>query len=245
MSDSQHSLDIIIPCYNPDPGWEDKLVHYFKEIVSEIGEAKPSLILVNDGSTCQVTNEQIDKIRAEVPGMNYLEYSKNKGKGYALRKGVQSSRSEFTIFTDDDFPYEIKSIIEVYRQLCDGTDTALGYREQDYYDTVPQFRKFLSKALRWVLKSILKLSINDTQCGLKGFNESGKRVFLATTINRFLFDLEFVMLLSKDSTISTKPVLVKLRDGVVFSKVNMKVFLVELFNFFALALSNPEPPRDA
>jgi hypothetical protein len=46
--------------------------------------------------------------------------------------------------------------------------------------------------------------------------------------------LEFVMLSSKDTNISTRPVLVKLREGVVFSKLNLKVLLVEFVNLFAL-----------
>lgn len=244
MSNHQHSLDIVIPCFNPDPGWEDNLIQYYLNLSKELGEGCSTLILVNDGSTTEVTDAQIDKIKAAIPGTNYLEYPENKGKGHALRTGVQSSKSEFAIFTDVDFPYEIDSVVKVYRQLCDGTDIALGYREQDYYSTVPLFRKLLSQALRWVLRYLLKLSITDTQCGLKGFNKSGKQVFLTTTINRFLFDLEFVMLSSKDTTISTKPVLVKLREGVVFSKVNMKVLCVELLNLFALTFYKRKPPHN-
>lgn len=243
MSVHQHSLDIVIPCFNPDLDWEHKLIQYYLDLSEKIGQGCTSLVLVNDGSTTGVNDGQIERIKAAIPEMKYLEYPNNKGKGHALRTGVQNSQSEFTIFTDVDFPYETNSVVEVYRQLCDGTDIVLGYREQDYYSKVPPFRRLLSKGLRWVLKSLLKLSITDTQCGLKGFNESGKQLFLATTIDRFLFDLEFVMLSSKDTTISTEPVLVKLREGVVFSKVNMKVLLVELANLFALTFSKRKPSR--
>jgi len=245
MSVHQHSLNIIVPCFNPDPGWEHKFIQYYQDLSEKIGEGCTSLILVNDGSTTEVNDGQIDRIKAIIPEMKYLQYPNNKGKGHALRTGIQNSKSEFTIFTDVDFPYETDSVVEVYRQLCNGTDIVLGYREQDYYAKVPLFRKLLSKGLRWVLKSLLKLSITDTQCGLKGFNESGKKLFLATTIDRFLFDLEFVMLSSKDTTISTAPVLVKLREGVIFSKVNMKVLLVELANLFVLTFYKRKPSPHA
>jgi glycosyltransferase involved in cell wall biosynthesis len=192
-----------------------------------------------------VNDSQVERIKAAIPEMKFLEYPNNKGKGHALRTGVQNSKSELTIFTDVDFPYETDSVVEVYRQLCNGTDIVLGYREQDYYAKVPLFRRLLSRGLRWVLKSMLKLSITDTQCGLKGFNKSGKQLFLATTIDRFLFDLEFVMLSSKDPTISTEPVLVRLRDGVVFSKVNLKVLLVELANLFTLTFPKRKPSPHA
>ena len=245
MPSQQHSLDIIIPCYNPEPGWEDKLIHYYQAIASEAGNNHTSLILVNDGSTFQVSNAQIEKIKKAVPGMKYLEYPINKGKGHALRTGVEASTGELVIFTDVDFPYEVKSLLNIYQELCNGTDVALGYREDAYYKQVPAFRKFLSRALRWALRALLNLSITDTQCGLKGFNQTGKRIFLFTTINRFLFDLEFVMLLAKEKAITSKPVLVSLRDGVVFSKVHMNVLIIEIFNFFRLAFSNRKSPRDA
>jgi len=245
MSELSKSLDIVVPCYNPGSDWEKELVDLFTLIDNSLPKTHVSLILVIDGPSTGVGLAQLNHVMNCIPSSQIIEHPTNKGKGYALRQGVSAASSEFIIFTDVDFPYEIDSLVKVYRQLCDGTDVVLGYREQDYYAKVPLFRKMLSKTLRWVLRSLLRLSITDTQCGLKGFNESGKKLFLATTIDRFLFDLEFVMLSSKDTTISTAPVLVKLREGVIFSKVNMKVLLVELANLFVLTFYKRKPSPHA
>ncbi|MBL4754104.1 MAG: glycosyltransferase, partial [Flavobacteriales bacterium] len=218
MPDYQHSLDIVIPCYNPEPGWENNMVQYYNALKGKIESASLSLIVVNDGSTQTVNSSSIELLKGGIEGVTYLEYAQNMGKGYALRQGVAESTSDLIIFTDVDFPYELDSVLDIYNELTTGVDVALGFRQQDYYTKVPLFRKILSRILRWMLKVVLKLDITDSQCGLKGFNASGKEIFMKTKINRFLFDLEFVMLLSRKSSAKATPVQVKLRDGVTFSK---------------------------
>ena len=155
---------------------------------------------------------------------------KNFGKGHALRLGIDAAKSNNIIFTDADFPYELASIKAVADELMNGADVALGHREQDYYASVPWFRKGLSESFRFVLKSILKFPITDTQCGLKGMNKVGKSIFMQTNINRFLVDMEFIKLAVKQK-VKISPVVVQLRPNVEFSKMGMGVLIPELINF--------------
>ena len=85
-----------------------------------------------------------------------------------------------------------------------------------------------------MLRNVLKQPIDDSQCGLKAFDNTGKALFLQTTIDRFLFDLEFLMMAGNSITVS--PVPVELRPGVVFSPVNWKVLATEGGNFLKLLL---------
>jgi hypothetical protein len=57
---------------------------------------------------------------------------------------------------------------------------------------------------------------------------------LSTTIDRFLFDLEFLMLAK--NKVKVTPVKVTLRDGVVFSKVGLKTLWVEGLNFLQILM---------
>lgn len=238
MSNFQ-SLDLIIPCFNPASNWEKIIVDTFQKIERNMEGVPLQIILVNDGSTTGVSSETIEYLKAKNLPITLIEYPDNKGKGFALRQGVAKAQSEFQIFTDVDFPYTIQSIIALYNSLKNGNDVALGTRKADYYKTVPFARRLISKFLRWVLKRVLKLPITDTQCGLKGFNTKGKEVFLKTTINRFLFDLEFVKLVTKKQlNLKVEPVNVKLRADVVFSKMNYKVLMGESINFARLFFRN-------
>lgn len=230
----RETLDIIVPCYNPTANWEQHLAKYYHRLKEVLHAQSLHLILVNDGSTKNFGKAQVKYLQTEIPDIQILNSQPNQGKGAALRKGIASAKGRYQIYTDVDFPYTIDSIVKVFQTLEAGSNVALGYREPNYYERVPIFRKILSKLLRWTLKSILNLPITDTQCGLKGFDNKGKELFSKTSINRFLFDLEYVKLVSNEKSITATPVIVELREGVEFSKVNIKILLSEVVNFIIL-----------
>lgn len=228
------SLDIIIPCYNPPLGWEKELHKNFSSLSSELSNI--SLILINDGSTKNFNKESLTFLTKKIPSINYITYSKNKGKGYALRCGVLKSNSKHIIFTDIDFPYQQTSIISTYLALKTGADVALGSRDSNYYSKTPAFRMVISKTFRYLLKLFLNLKATDTQCGLKGFNKKGKEEFLKTTIDRFLFDLEFVKRCSQRKDLKIKAIPVTLKEGVIFSQMNFKILAGEFLNFLMVLI---------
>ena len=86
-----------------------------------------------------------------------------------------------------------------------------------------------------MLLNLLRLQVTDSQCGLKGFDNAGKSIFLETKIERFLFDLEFLLLAKNRVTVTPVPVV--LREGVVFSKVGWKILATEGRNFIRLFLN--------
>jgi glycosyltransferase involved in cell wall biosynthesis len=229
-------LNVIVPCYNPPVGWEDALAGRFMEFKKTVADLTDSvgLILVNDGVSNNTGAENFRCLETALPGVQIVSYPENRGKGYALRQGVAKSEADFHLVTDFDFPYTHASMRRVLAFLIERGGIAAGNRDTAYYDKVPFFRRVLSKALRWVLRNILRQPVDDSQCGLKGFDNHGKAVFLKTTIDRFLFDLEFLML--SEGIVTVTPVPVELREGVVFSKVGRKVLVAEGRNFLRLAL---------
>ena len=110
----------------------------------------------------------------------------------------------------------------------------VGVRSEEYYESLPFFRVCISRATKFLLKHVLLLKIPDTQCGLKGFKSNIKGVFLDTKINRFLFDMEFILIAGKDSNITMYPYPVTLRKGVVFSTLNLRILVREAINFMKL-----------
>ncbi|MFN8414789.1 MAG: glycosyltransferase [Cytophagaceae bacterium] len=229
------SIDIVLPCYNPGAAWSQNIVDSFQELVNIHPDVKFGLIIVNDGSNKKIQEDDLQKIRNTVECFNWIGYIENKGKGFALRKGVQLSEATYILYTDIDFPYEIQSVSSIINTLLkDDVDIIAGSRGEAYYEKVPFVRIMISKVLRFFNRTFLNMKIYDTQCGLKAFNQKGKNIFLETTINRYLFDLEFVYLASNAEDIKIIPVNVQLKPGVVFSKMNFKVLRSELMSFIGI-----------
>lgn len=225
-----------MPCYNPPEGWEAALAAKFADLRAALAGLveETNLIVVNDGSIRHVTAQNIEQLRALSPGAQVVSYQVNRGKGFALRQGVLASDAPLLLVTDADFPYTIDSMRRVVEALHVHGGIAAGNRDTGYYANVPLFRRWLSQTLRWLLRNVLRQPIDDSQCGLKAFDQEGKKVFLETTIDRFLFDLEFLML--ANGRVRVTPVPVELRSGVVFSSVGWKILATEGSNFLQLFL---------
>lgn len=230
------ALNIIVPCYNPPPDWEKALASRFASLHSAMAgiTSHIGLVVVNDGSPKNFTDNSTELLRKLVPGVVVVNYPVNRGKGFALREGVRHSSADLHLVTDADFPYTTDSMVRVTETLIARGGIAAGNRDTGYYEHVPLSRRIISRALRWLLRNILKQPIDDSQCGLKAFDNAGKELFLQTTIDRFLFDLEFLMMAG--NRIHVSPVPVELRPGVVFSPVNWKVLATEGGNFLKLLL---------
>lgn len=192
--------------------------------------------MINDGSN-NISHNDIEYIRREIPSIKYIDGDVNYGKGNAIRVGAKESDNDYLIFTDIDFPYTIESLKSIVNGLKMNSDVILGYRDNTYYDNVPMVRKMISVSFRGFLKYILRWQVTDTQCGLKGFNKKGKEVLLSTRINRYLFDAELIQKCQKKPGLVVTPVNVYLREGMVFSTLDLKILLKEVLNL--LRILNP------
>lgn len=229
-------LSLVLPCYNPHPDWLQHVAKYYGEIKKEAPLTE--LIIVNDGSTANFDVMEIKKIFSPSPEVNILSYPVNRGKGYALREGVKRATGEITIYTDIDFPYTRHSLLNILNALKEGdTDVAVGIRSDEYYAHLPAARVKISRVLRWFIRKFLRIPTDDTQCGLKGFNSRGKEVFLQTTINRYLFDLEFIFMAAQRKLVM-KTVVVELRTGVELSSMRWKIMLQESGNFLKIFIKS-------
>ncbi len=227
------SIDIILPAYNPNNNWYLELLNFYESVSNKY---TLNFIIVNDGSESNDLKEHCEMLKRKQVPITLLNYSRNMGKGYALRHGVKHSQSWFIIYTDIDFPFTNRSVFQVMDKLINTeVDIVAGNRNGNYYlKSMSYFRKLLSKSFRFFLKNILSMPITDTQCGLKGFNEQGKKMFLKTTINRYLFDFEFIYLASRNKKLKVVPIEVELKNNVIFSKMKLKVLLQESYNLIKI-----------
>ena len=231
-----YALSVILPCYNPPAGWQNRIVEQFRALEKLI-EAPLQLIVVNDGAAA-VTQVHADFLQKAIPSLIYIHYTQNRGKGYALRQGVAAATGQVILYTDIDFPYTLESLQEVYDAIVrDGHDVAIGVKNEAYYSHVPPFRKAISKSLKGMTRILLSLPVTDTQCGIKAFRKEVRQIFLGTRIDRYLFDLEFVRAAFRQKpAIKIKAIPVALHPGVAFRKMNPRILFSEVFNFISLLL---------
>ena len=191
--------------------------------------------MVNDGSSVSLT-EAATKIQLAVPDAEWIDYKVNKGKGYALRKGVLSSMADYLMYTDHDFPYTPESMIECFERLhIEGEEIAIGHRDASYYENLPWFRVKVSHYLKTINSFLLRLGTDDTQCGLKAFRNSIKPIFLATKTDRFLIDIEFLRRLKRKGK-EVIVVDVKSRDNVQMSTLPLSTIISELWAYVLIVL---------
>ncbi len=224
-------VQLVVPCFNPRDGWGDLLVERFGSLRAAIPKVKIGLVLVNDGSTTELDQEQLDKVLA-MKDVLFIEHAINMGKGAAIRTGVKASSASFILMTDIDLPYTQASMLSAWDTLKSNGGIVAGQRSSEYYVHVPFFRRMLSRAHRAMMKFVFRLPVSDSQAGLKGFDESGKEIFLQTKINRFLVDLEFLARSNKKITVH--PVPVNLRPAVVFTDFGLGILLSEIGNFWSV-----------
>ena len=96
-------LSIIVPCYNEskDIAKNSEIIKNYLESIKQDYE----LILVNDGSKDN-TKEVIEAI----PGVKALSYDQNRGKGGAVKYGIESATGDYVLYMDADLSTDLESV---------------------------------------------------------------------------------------------------------------------------------------
>lgn len=228
------NLDLILPAYNAQEGWEK----YAFSRISGLSSAwatrhsddplSVSLFIVPDASKTGHSAEVRAFWEKAAILVQYIDYEKNKGKGGALRSAMEVSASDYVMYTDWDIPYTDASMLAVLEELRDGADAVFAIRgKQSYMKVIPLGRKILSRLSHFINCALLRLPNTDTQGGLKGMNRQGKERFLKTKINRFLFDTEFIALCVR-AGLDVRSVRADIRPGLSSSHYSPRTLMREL-----------------
>ncbi|MBE0467448.1 MAG: glycosyltransferase family 2 protein, partial [Candidatus Desulforudis sp.] len=157
------------------------------------------IIAVNDGSQ-DGTGEIIDAFAGSHHRVRPMHLALNRGKGYAVRRGVLAAQGGFIAFTDSDLSTPVEEIGRLldHLQHWDFVIGSRALRESTLLQRQPFFRELGGKALNLAIRMAVLPGIRDTQCGFKGFGRGpGQAVFARCTVNRFAFDLEVLWLAGK------------------------------------------------
>jgi len=189
-------LSIVIPAFNE----ESRLGDSVREILAYLKREKlnAELIVVDDGSQDK-TFEVAKNSCAEFPEIETetIRYEANRGKGYAVKIGLQASSGNIALFSDADLSTPINELPKLVEPIQKGeNDVTFGSRALDRSligTHQPWRREQGGRVMNLVIKTMSGLPFLDTQCGFKAFDMKKFRPLLdLMTIDRFGFDVEFL-----------------------------------------------------
>lgn len=152
----------LIPAYEPD----DKLI----QLAKELKKREFYCIIIDDGSGTKYSN-----IFKECKKNAYvISYNENKGKGCALKTGLEYIKREFSnyvvITIDSDGQHRVEDAEKLAVFAMNNKDTlVLGMRKRD--KKVPFKSKLGNGITRFTYKISTGVDIYDTQTGLRAFSE--------------------------------------------------------------------------
>lgn len=193
-------VGVVIPCYNEEKRLRAKSFTTFVE--NKLGY---HLCFVNDGSkdnTLEVLNE-LSKGREDY--VSVFDCAKNGGKAEAVRQGIlhlaKDPQIDYFGYLDadlstnfDDFEDLVHSISGSKFQIIGGSRMA----RMGANITKEGGRAIISKTINLIIRNILGMSFNDTQCGAKIMTrEVAENMFNDKFLTAWLFDVEIFLRMKK------------------------------------------------
>jgi len=200
LQESNINLSIIVPVYNE----ELYLPNLFKDIKIYFNEKNIEIIFVNDGSFDSSKNILEDFKKQEyVFDLKLINLKKNKGKGYAVKKGLEICSGNYILLQDADLELDIKDSKEIYEiikndekiQCIFGSRYLSGKLKKHSYF----FNKIIGKFNTFLFNLFFRQSLTDVHCGLKifhrdvynkiklSFNDFGLEIDIASQIIKHNF----------------------------------------------------------
>lgn len=190
-------VNIICPFYN-----EELILDKALEIMLHNLNLLPhewKLIIVNDGST-DGSLSIAEKYERSEPRLKLLSYTINKGRGYAIRSGINSSDGDLIITTEIDLSWGMDIIDRIIRKFETNkfidVVVASPNLPQGGYKNVPLKRVLISKIGNYIIRMLFTKSITMSTGMTRGYNgnvirsiiltENGKEFHLETLLKLIL-----------------------------------------------------------
>ncbi len=194
----QPTLSIVVPAYNEAA----RIAPSLQKIVAYQNQSheKSELIIVDDGSadnTAEVAERTLKELGCA--SARVVRYETNRGKGYAVRRGLLEAQGSIALFSDADLSTPITETPKLVDSIKSGEcDFAFGSRALDRSLIgvhQPWRREQGGRIFNLIVRLATGLPFWDTQCGFKAFRMRVCRPLIeAAQIDRFGFDVELIYL---------------------------------------------------
>ncbi len=187
------STTIIIPAFNEENRIGRVLVE-IKDLVTT-NNLNWDVIVSIDGK--DNTEEIVRGFTSLYPFIRHQKSQGRSGKGYAIKRVINSSTGEFTMIMDADGAVKLSDIVKNFQYLVK-YDAILFDRYSANGNTIPLYRKIPSRGFNMLVRAMLGLKVTDTQCGYKIVRTSIlKEAFKRTGITNTFFDVALLYHIQK------------------------------------------------
>jgi dolichyl-phosphate beta-glucosyltransferase len=190
-------LSIVIPAYNE----QDRIIPTLTKTLAylKLQPYASQIVVVSDGSKDQTAEvaRGFGDAAANVE-LDVLEYHPNRGKGYAVRHGMQHGHGRVLLFMDADYAVPIEYCERGLALIAAGCDVAIASRAVsgaiiEQYQSLP--RMLSGKIYTLIQNCYLGIDYPDTQCGFKMFTQAAaKALFPRQRLHSVIFDPEILFL---------------------------------------------------
>jgi len=126
---------------------------------------------------------------------SFISYDKNHvrgGKGWAIKRVVNRASGEFTILMDADGSISFSDIIKAMN-MTESYDVIIFDRYSGNKSEIPLIRRISSRGLNILVKVLLGIKVNDTQCGYKIIRTYMlKEAFTEVAVTNAFFDVDLL-----------------------------------------------------
>jgi len=195
------SVSIIYPVYNE----EKRLRKTFLDIIKFEKSnkfLKKEYIFVNDGSS----DHTLSVIKKEFKNnknikVKLISYSKNMGKGHALKRGVQIAKNDWVLTTDADCSVSNFQLIKWIQKKYLDQNNLIYFGSRNLPLSIVKkktLRKIVGIVFKFVIRFFFNIKISDTQCGFKLYKlNTARKIFRKLSINDYMHDIEICVIAKK------------------------------------------------
>ncbi len=212
------TISIVIPAYNE----ERRIRPVLEEICNYIqsNELPWNVIISIDGNDS--TDRVVEAMKTDFPFLDYTKNNGRNGKGGAIKRAVNIAAGEFIILMDADGSISLENVIKAI-DLTDFYDIITFDRYSNPENSIPVMRRFASRGFNALLRAIMGIKVNDSQCGYKIMRaDYAKSAFDKISVSNAFFDVALFYYMKKEGARSVEiPVKYKHDYGSKFNVITL------------------------
>ena len=188
----QVELSFVIPAYNEEFFIKDTLGTL--DFVIREKMVQYEIVVVDDGSKDKTFTKALEYSKRN-GHVKVIRYSRNAGKGFAIKTGVMESSGDVVIFIDGDMEIDLNTLSKYFEAL-DNADLVIATKWHPNSNvSMPLSRRILSRSFNVLVRTLIGFDLKDTQVGLKVMKRSAvDKIFPRLSVKRYAFDVELLAL---------------------------------------------------